>query len=126
MDKSSKETTGDRSPKIALTMGLLLFASVVLGSGAVGDDRDTNAAGDDRDAREDGDDRLANDREQTDVDEEMRGLEIACDNGEGDIEACEEFRSMIESRMKANGDDMRGMDERRDHEDRDMRGPGQM
>ena len=126
MDKSSKETTGDRSTQIALTMGLLLFASVVLGSGALGEDRDTNAAGDDRDAREDGDDRLADDREQTDIDEEMQRLEIACDNGEGDIEACEELRSIIESRMQANGAGMRGMDERRGHEDRDMRGSGQM
>ena len=46
MDKSSKETTGDRSTQIALTMGLLLFASVVLGSGAVPrrHDRFTNKA----------------------------------------------------------------------------------
>ena len=126
MDESSKETTGDRSTQIALTMGLLLFASVVLGSGALGEDRDTNAAGDDREAREDGDDRLADDRGQPDIDEEMQRLEIACDNGEGDIEACEELRSIIESRMQANGAGMRGMDERRGHEDRDMRGSGQM
>jgi len=126
MDESSKETTGDRSTQIALTMGLLLFASVILGSGALGDDRDTNAAGDDRDAREDGDDRLANDREQTNLDEEMQRLEIACDDGEGDMEACEGLRGMIESRMMANGAGMRGMDEMRGHDDRDTRGPGQM
>ena len=126
MDESSKETTGDRSTQIALTMGLLLFASVILGSGALGDDRDTNAAGDDRDAREDSDDRLANDRVDTDLGEEMQRLEMACDDGEGDIEACEELRGMIESRMTMNGDGMRGMDEMRGHDDRDIRGPDQM
>ena len=124
MDESSKDTTGDRSTQIALTMGLLLFASVILGSGAIGDDRDPNAAGDD-DAREDGDDRLDNDRADSDLDEEIQRLEMACDDGDGDIEACEDMRGMLESRMMADGG-MRGMDERRGHDDRDKRGPGQM
>ena len=126
MDESSKETTGDRSTQIALTLGLLLFASVILGSGALGDDRGANAAGDDDDAREDGNDRLGNDRAEADLDEEMARLEMACDDGEGDIGACEEMRGMLENRMMANGAGMRGMDERRGHEDRDMRGSGQV
>ena len=127
----------ERASQLAVAVGMLLFASVILGSGVLGDagdDRlsDENERGEDADSnpatdREDDNDRLGNDRAEEDLDEDMARLEIACDDGEGDIEACEEMRGMmLENRMMANGDDMRGMDERRGHEDRDMRGPGQM
>jgi len=59
MDDSRRETTGDRSTQIAMTMGLLLFASVILGSGALGDDRELNATGGDTDEnRDDANDRV--------------------------------------------------------------------
>ncbi len=63
MDESRKETTGDRSAQIALTMGLLLFASVILGSGALGDDRDANAADDNDDRGDESSDRVGEDRD---------------------------------------------------------------
>ena len=69
MDESRKETTGDRSAQIALTMGLLLFASVILGSGALGDDRNSNAADDDN--RDEAGDRFGDDRVEMDLDEDM-------------------------------------------------------
>jgi len=123
MDESRKETTGDRSAQIALTLGLLLFASVILGSGTLGDDRDANAAGDD-DSRDDAGDRVEDNRDGAAMEEEMARLEIACDDG--DVEACEELRGIFENRMMDGRTDMRGMDERRGHDDRDMRGEGQM
>ena len=67
MDDSRRETTGDRSTQIAMTMGLLLFASVILGSGALGDDRQLNASGGDTD--EDRDD--ANDRVDLEMNTEL-------------------------------------------------------
>ena len=123
MDESRKETTGDRSAQIALTMGLLLFASVILGSGALGDDRDANAADDD-DNRDDASDRVEDNRDGAAMEEEVVRLEIACDDG--DVEACEELRGIFENRMMDGRDDMRGMDERRGHDDRDIRGENQM
>ena len=69
MDDSRRETTGDRSTQIAMTMGLLLFASVILGSGALGDDRQLNASGGDTDEDEDRDD--ANDRVDLEMDREL-------------------------------------------------------
>ncbi len=124
MDESRKETTGDRSAQIALTMGLLLFASVILGSGALGDDRDANAADDDDDSRDDANDRVGDNRDEAAMGEEVARLEIACDDG--DVEACEELRGIFENRMMDGRDDMRGMDDRRGHDDRDMRGENQM
>ena len=47
------------------------------------------------------------------VDENRNGV---YDEGDGDIEACEDMRGMLESRMMADGG-MRGMDERRGHDD---------
>ena len=122
MDESRKETTGDRSAQIALTMGLLLFASVILGSGALGDDRNSNAADDDN--RDEAGDRFGDDRVEMGLDEDMVRLEIACDDG--DVEACEELRDMFENRMVEGRTDMREMDERRGNDDRDMRGENQM
>ncbi len=123
MDESRKETTGDRSAQIALTMGLLLFASVILGSGALGDDRDADAADDD-DNRDDASERVEDNRDGAAMEEEVVRLEIACDDG--DVEACEELRGIFENRMMDGRDDMRGMDERRGHDDRDIRGESQM
>ena len=82
MDESRKETTGDRSAQIALTMGLLLFASVILGSGALGDDRDANATDDNDDRGDETNDRIGEDRDGAVLDEEMMRLEIACDDGD--------------------------------------------
>ena len=124
MDESHKETTGDRSAQIALTMGLLLFASVILGSGALGDDRDANAADDNDDRGDESSDRVGEDRDGAVLDEEVVRLEVACDDG--DVEACEELRGIFENRMMGGRDDMRGMDERRGHDDRDMREENQM
>jgi len=126
-----------RASQFAVAVGMLLFASVIFGSGVLGDageDRlsDENERGDDADSnpatnREGDNDRLGNDRAQEYLDEDMARLEIACDDGEGDIEACEEMRGMmLENRMRVNDVDMRGMDERRGQEHRDMRGPSQM
>ena len=67
MDDSRRETTGDRSTQIAMTMGLLLFASVILGSGALGDDRELNASGGDTDENRDD----ANDRVDLEMDTEL-------------------------------------------------------
>ena len=124
MDESHKETTGDRSTQIALTMGLLLFASVILGSGALGDDGDANATDDNDDRGDEPSDRVGEDRDGAVLDEEVVRLEIACDDG--DVEACEELRGIFENRMMDGRDDMRGMGERRGHDDRDMRGENQM
>ena len=124
MDESHKETTGDRSAQIALTMGLLLFASVILGSGALGDDRDANAADDNDDRGDESSDRVGEDRDGAVLAEEVVRLEVACDDG--DVEACEELRGIFENRMMGGRDDMRGMDERRGHDDRDMREENQM
>ena len=124
MDESHKETTGDRSAQIALSMRLRLFASVFLGSGALGDDRDANAADDNDDRGDEPSDRFGDDRDGAVLDEEVVRLEIACDDG--DVEACEELRGIFENRMMDGRDDMRGMGERRGHDDRDMRGENQM
>ena len=124
MDESRKETTGDRSAQIALTMGLLLFASVILGSGALGDDRDANAADDNDDRGDEPNDRIGDDRDGAVLDEEMLRLEIACDDG--DDEACEGLRDIFENRMMEGRSDMREMDERHGNDDRDMREESQM
>ena len=124
MDESRKETTGDRSAQIALTMGLLLFASVILGSGALGDDRDANATDDNDDRGAEPNDRIGEDRDGAVLDEEMLRLEIACDDG--DDEACEELRDIFENRMMEGRSDMREMDERHGNDNRDMRGENQM
>ena len=43
-----------------------------------------------------------------DISEDMASLEIACDDGEGDMEACEEMRGMmLENRIRVNDADMR-------------------
>ena len=136
LDEQSEQNQ-ERGSQLAVAVGMLLFASVILGSGVLGDtgnDRlsDENERGEDADSnpatdREDDNDRLGNDWAEENLDEDMARLEIACDDGEGDIEACEEMRGMmLENRMMANGDDMRGMDERRGHDDRDIRGENQM
>lgn len=124
MDDSRKETTGDRSAQIALTMGLLLFASVILGSGALGDDRDANAADDNDDRGDEPNDRIGDDRDGAVLDEEMLRLEIACDDG--DDEACEGLRDIFENRMMEGRSDMREMDERHGNDDRNMREESQM
>ena len=124
MDECRKETTGDRSAQIALTMGLLLFASVILGSGALGDDRGANTAGDNDDRDDEPSDRVGEDRGEAALDENMVRLEIACDDG--DVEACEELRDIFENRMMDDRDEMRGMEDRRGHDNRDMREEGQM
>ena len=127
----------ERASQLAVAIGMLLFASVIFGSGVLGDageDRlsDENERGDDIDSnaasdREEEDNRLRNDRMDEDIREDMASLEIACDGGEGDIEACEEMRGMmLENRIRVNDADMREMDQRRGQEDRDMRGPIQM
>ena len=127
----------ERASQLAVAIGMLLFASVIFGSGVLGDageDRlsDENERGDDIDSnaasdREEEDNRLRNDRMDEDFREDMASLEIACDGGEGDIEACEEMRGMmLENRIRVDDPDMREMDQRRGQEDRDMRGPIQM
>ena len=127
----------ERASQLAVAIGMLLFASVIFGSGVLGDageDRlsDENERGDDIDSnaasdREEEDNRLRNDRMDEDIREDMASLEIACDGGEGDIEACEEMRGMmLENRIRVDDPDMREMDHRRGQEDRDMRGPIQM
>ena len=134
-DESMKNK--ERTSQLAVAVGMLLFASVIFGSGVLGDagedrlsdenervdDIDSNAASD----REEEDNRLRNDRMDEDIREDMASLEIACDGGEGDIEACEEMRGMmLENRIRVDDPDMREMDQRRGQEDRDMRGPIQM
>ena len=127
----------ERASQLAVAVGMLLFASVIFGSGVLGDageDRlsDGNDRGDDVDSnaasdREEENNRLRNDRMDGDINEDMTSLEIACDDGEGDMEACEEMRGMmLENRIRVNDADMREMDQRRGQEDRDMRGPIQM
>ena len=127
----------ERASQLAVAVGMLLFASVIFGSGVLGDageDRlsDGNDRGDDVDSnaasdREEENNRLRNDRMDGDISEDMASLEIACDDGEGDMEACEEMRGMmLENRIRVNDADMREMDQRRGQEDRDMRGPIQM
>ena len=71
MDDSRRETTGDRSTQIAMTMGLLLFASVILGSGALGDDRGLNASDGATDENRDD----ANDRVDLEMDRDNRDTE---------------------------------------------------
>gem|GEM_PF-135045 len=71
MDDSRRETTGDRSTQIAMTMGLLLFASVILGSGALGDDRGLNASDGATDENRDD----ANDRVDLEMDRDNRDWE---------------------------------------------------
>jgi len=71
MDDSRRETTGDRSTQIAMTMGLLLFASVILGSGALGDDRGLNASDGATDENHDD----ANDRVDLEMDRDNRDWE---------------------------------------------------
>jgi hypothetical protein len=130
-------SNNERASQLAVAVGMLLFASVIFGSGVLGDageDRlsDGNDRGDDVDSnaasdREEENNRLRNDRMDGDISEDMASLEIACDDGQGDIEACEEMRGMmLENRIRVNDADMREMDQRRGQEDRDMRGPIQM
>ena len=136
VDDESKNNN-ERASQLAVAVGMLLFASVIFGSGVLGDagedrlsdgndrddDVDSNAASD----REEENNRLRNDRMDGDINEDMASLEIACDDGEGDMEACEEMRGMmLENRIRVNDADMREMDQRRGQEDRDMRGPIQM
>ena len=71
MDGSRRETTGDRSTQIAMTMGLLLFASVILGSGALGDDRGLNASDGATDENRNG----ADDRVDLEMDRDDRDWE---------------------------------------------------
>ena len=127
----------ERASQLAVAVGMLLFASVIFGSGVLGDageDRlsDGNDRGDDVDSnaesdREEENNRLRNDRMDGGISEDMANLEIACDDGEGDMEACEEMRGMmLENRIRVNDADMREMDQRRGQEYREMRGPIQM
>ena len=88
MDDSRRDTTGDRSTQIAMTMGLLLFASVILGSGALGDDRQLNASGSDTD--EDRDD--ANDRIDLEMNTEL-------DRNRDDWEMVRDDRDWEENRI---------------------------
>ena len=95
----------ERASQFAVAVGMLLFASVIFGSGVLGDageDRlsDGNDRGDDINSnaasdREEENNRLRNDRMDGDISEDMASLEIACDDGEGDMEACEEMRGMM-------------------------------
>ena len=127
----------ERASQLAVAVGMLLFASVIFGSGVLGDageDRlsDGNDRGEDVDSntasdREEENNRLRNDRMDGEISEDMASLEIACDDGEGDMEACEEMRGMmLENRIRVNDADMREMDQRRGQEYREMRGPIQM
>ena len=88
MDDSRRETTGDRSTQIAMTMGLLLFASVILGSGALGDDRELNATGGDTDENRDD----ANDRVDLEMDTEL-------DRNRDDWEMVRDDRDWEENRI---------------------------
>ena len=67
MHGESDGRTRDRSTQIALTLGLLLFASVILGSGALGDANDLNASDENLDADRDD----ANDRVDLEMDREL-------------------------------------------------------
>ena len=67
MHGESDGRTRDRSTQIALTLGLLLFASVILGSGALGDANDLNASDENSDADRDD----ANDRVDLEMDREL-------------------------------------------------------
>ena len=122
MDDSRKDTTGDRSTQIAMTMGLLLFASIILGSGALGDDRDSNAAGEDR--VDDSDDRVGDDVRLT--------PEMCRERGLGWDEDTQECLSMENgwdgefAHEDMDDRDRRGMDERRGDDDRDRGSENQM
>ena len=123
MDDTHRTTT-DSTANAGLIVALLLFASVILGSGALGDDRGANTAGDNDDRDDEPSDRIGEDRGEAALDENMVRLEVACDDG--DAEACEELRDIFENRMMDDRDEMRGMEDRRGHDNRAMREEGQM
>ena len=84
MDDMSN-TTADTTAKATLTVGFLLFASVILGAGALGDDGGPNSA--DSDEREPSDDARGDDRANDDMNLDRLG--IACEDG--DAEACRQL-----------------------------------
>ena len=86
MPSSTTETTS----KAALTVGLLLFASVILGAGALGDDGGSNST--DRDDREPTDDTREDERANDNMDLEIDRLGTACESG--DEEACYRLEMM--------------------------------
>ena len=121
MDDMPNETT-DTSTKAALTVALLLFASVILGSGALGDDGGLNSAGDEREPT---DDVREDDRDEDRINLPLDRVGIACE--EGDQQACRELEMMRSDRGDRGEDrpemDVRDWDRERGPEgmDRDRR-----
>ena len=124
MPSSTTETTS----KAALTLGLLLFASVILGAGALGDDGSPNST--ERDEREPTDDTREDERSNDNMDLEIDRLGTACESG--DEEACNRLEMMRSDMRSDRGDrgedrpemDVRDWDRERGPEgmDRDRRG----
>ena len=121
MDDMSN-TTADTTTKATLTVGFLLFASVILGAGALGDDGGPNSA--DSDEREPSDDARGDDRANDDMNLDRLG--IACEDG--DAEACRQLEMMRTDRGDWDEDrpemNVRDWDRERGPEgmDRDRRG----
>ncbi|MEC7686152.1 MAG: hypothetical protein VYB47_01105 [Candidatus Thermoplasmatota archaeon] len=116
-------STADTTTKATLTIGLLLFASVILGAGALGDDGGPNSANDER---RDSDDAREDVRANDDMEPDLDRLGTACESG--DAEACRQLEMMRTDRGDGVGDrpemDVRDWDRERGSEgmDRDRRG----
>ena len=89
MDEMPSSTT-ETTSKAALTLGLLLFASVILGAGALGDDGSPNST--ERDERGPTDDTREDERANDNMDLEIDRLGTACESG--DEEACSRLEMM--------------------------------
>ena len=87
-------STAENTTKATLTVGLLLFASVILGAGALGDDGGPNST--DSDEREPTDEFGEDDRVNDDMNLELNRLGIACESG--DDEACRQVEMMRSDR----------------------------
>ena len=88
MDERSQST--ETTTKAGLTIALLLFASVILGAGALGDEGGQNSA--DSSDREPTDDVREDDRANDNMDLDLDRLGTACESG--DEEACNRLEMM--------------------------------
>jgi len=123
MDEKPNSTT-DTTTKATLTVGLLLFASVILGAGALGEDGRSNST--DSDERGSTDDAREDTRTNDDMDLDLDRLGTACESG--DEEACRQLEMVRVNRGDGGQDrpemDVRDWDRERGPEeiDRDRRG----
>ena len=123
MNEKPNSTT-DTSTKATLTVGLLLFASVILGAGALGEDGRSNST--DSDERGSTDDAREDTRTNDDMDLDLDRLGTACESG--DEEACRQLEMVRVNRGDGGQDrpemDVRDWDRERGPEeiDRNRRG----